>query len=280
MYDVASANRGFPMQNPNAYFSPECVTVPESTIESNLLTVLIWGDSIAQSLVPGLLSLRHNYGSSSVNIDNTVPDLKPFSLLQLTSSGCSPEWIDFYNQSIKTSEYCDYANALATDLIKDERVDIIIIAQDKYRTGDLVTLGKVASKSSKYSKLVLIVGPVPHWTTPLYNILAHKFRGQTIPKFTNLGLDLEIFSADESLSASISSTSSESNMKLLSPIKTLCNPGTFVCRTYIGKQFTNPHQLTTYDTAHFTPAGSAYLVKKAILPELISYSERMDNQKE
>lgn len=117
-------------------------------------SVLIWGDSHAQALSPGIVHF--------------IP--KNWQVLQVASSGCAP------NPNVtlpSTTNQCDQSNYFAMETIRKSRPDVVVVAQAKNHS--VKNMDEISNKLQQLGvKKILFIGPTPQWTTDLPKIIARQ----------------------------------------------------------------------------------------------------------
>jgi hypothetical protein len=108
-------------------------------------------------------------------------------------------------------------------------------------------------------KEIVLVGPVPRWRIPVAKALVrYALRGDgTYPDRMVFAMDAGLAELDQSLAA----TARRLDLVYASPYRALCDVRG--CRTFVGQA---PEGLLTWDTAHLTAFGAAYLVDALALP--------------
>jgi peptidoglycan/LPS O-acetylase OafA/YrhL len=210
-----------------------------SCFERNLTydkAVLLWGDSNAQVLSPGL---QKNLPSN-------------WQLLQIATSGCSPK-LDSITPS--TTSQCKQSNYFAIKTISDIKPDVVVVAQGEGQStksfqdiaNHLKTLGV---------KRVILLGPVPHWKSDLPKLLLRS--RNYMPRRIVDGLRTDILELNSILARELKSDSSQ---KFANVIDTFCN--TDGCLTYFGDDAKSG--ITTWDYGHLTPLASDFLSKRLLV---------------
>jgi hypothetical protein len=219
-----------PDQGPAA-LAPECI----ETAPTEGPMIVLWGDSHAAHLYPGLKRLQQTM---------------PFRIAQITGSDCPP-MLD-----IETPEhpFCQDVNRMVLEKIGDWNPDIVLLAA-QWRVYDLSYLERTveALRQATPSRL-LLAGQVPHWNNSLSRILFNYARqnpGEAVPRRTTFGL-VEYFGEFE---AEVRERTESLDVEYVSTIDAMCNADG--CLTLVGDR---PDALTAMDDAHLTGTGSEYLV--------------------
>jgi len=135
---------------------------PGECIETNRPRILLWGDSHAAALYPGILELQKARG---------------FGLVQMTSSGCPPlprSYSAAYSR-------CDEINENVLQVTKETQPDVVILASS-WRHAHLpaVETEIVAKLTEQLQRLrqivpkarIIVVGPLMKWDPGLAQVLA------------------------------------------------------------------------------------------------------------
>ncbi len=207
------------------------------TIPVTPISVLVWGDSHAQHLLPGLMA--------------SLP--ASISLIQVTASGCNPRFIAEQN----SASACYRARILARETIARVRPTVVVLAQ---RAGHLGTdwASLAASIKALGARSVVLVGPVPRWEQDLAKVLVRGY-WPDLPEVLAKGLIEESVRADKELKRRYGK---ESGLTYVSVIDHLCTPAG--CRTFAGPN--HDEDLMTFDTGHLTASASRYVARQALEP--------------
>lgn len=216
--------------------APKCYTRDLSMPRS----VLLWGDSHAQALAPGL----HDFMPNS------------WQVLQVTSSACPPS-PDKNNPS--TMSQCDQTNYFAMKTIQEAKPDVVVIAQSSIMSEDKIREFEQVLSQTGVPK-VLFVGPVPHWTADLPKIIARQL-WLTKPKRTRIGLNQDHLKANDRLRDQPFWSHEFQHVDVMS---LLCNQDG--CLTYLGDDIRD--SLTTWDYGHLTPTASRYVAKNLLVRQI------------
>ena len=193
--------------------------------------VLIWGDSHAQAIGPGL---RHHFN-------------KKYNFMQVATSSCPPQLIN--QQYTEFSNYCSRSNAFALSLIEKMDIQYVIMAQ---RKDHLKTNWKEISDYLKENnvKNILVLGPAPTWVQTLPNIVSYyglyKKQQETS---TSIGLNKTVQEIDSKFAATLSLNE---DIIFLSLINILCKEECL----YKIKGAPAEDNLTQVDKSHLSIRGS------------------------
>lgn len=145
-------------------FSENCI----EKVGENSRSILLWGDSLAAHLYPGLKSLQQKYG---------------FELIQRTSSSCPPSTSNNYKQIGN----CNAINESTKQFIEVHRPQKVILAgrfptEENLLDHDLSELVKFLRGEN--IREIVILGPMPDWRPNLRSILLNSnFRDNLVPVF-------------------------------------------------------------------------------------------------
>jgi hypothetical protein len=203
--------------------------------------VMVWGDSHAQHLAPGL---KANLPSN-------------WQMLQVASSACTA---DIHMETPSTKSQCDQSNYFALKTIKEAIPDVVVIAQAEGHT----TQG-FREISTKLKELgvgrIIFVGPVPHWTSDLPKIMARQL-WLTQSRRTFVGINKEILDKNAILQREFQV---DSFQKYANVIDLFCNNDG--CITYFGDDIKSG--ITSFDYGHLTPVASNYLANNLLVDLII-----------
>ena len=241
-YDIPKYRIGQPTKIPLAKISESCYT--RDTMKTK--SVFIWGDSHAQQLYFGL---RQN-----------LP--KEWQILQVASSGCSPDAASNTDPSI---DYCSKSNLFALSTIKNTKPNVVIVAQN---VGHQVQDAK--SKADKLKNIgvknIIFTGPSPHWKAELPKIIARKLWDST-PERTYVGINENVIEENRKFKSGMSKIDDVTFVDL---IDLFCNQNG--CLTRIGND--KMTGITSYDYGHLLPVASDYLAKNLLVPKILEISSK------
>jgi len=221
-------------------FTPDCVQ-PASGHRQKL--VLLWGDSHAASLYPGLLSLTGDRAST-------------YRLAQFTASACPP----VAGFKMLSRPNCLANNDHVLRVVEREQPDtVVMLASWSFYTGsafEKLEASDVARTVKQLKQLgvrhVVVLGPLPRWLEHEPNIVLREWqRTNTIVERSSLGLDTRVPAFDHGLAAALA----DSTATFVSPWKTLCNGDGCALITRQGTQLFP----MAWDDAHLTVEGSRTL---------------------
>ena len=204
--------------------------------------VMLWGDSHAAHLYPGLLAQWQRAEGG-------------FALAQFTASGCPP----IFGVSVDFRQNCHGVVDGIAGTIARMRPDTVIMAADWCRyanarkssfepAGITETVRRLHAMGVAH---VIVVGPVPSWDLPLPDALLHEMppgAGST-PEYLRKHLSAQAFKLD----ATIRDAALAGGGRYVSATEALCDDRRGCLATVAtahGPMF------TSFDTSHFTAAGS------------------------
>ncbi|WP_223464829.1 acyltransferase family protein [Pseudomonas sp. GL-RE-26] len=227
-------------------FAPKCLDAGDS---SGSERILIWGDSHAARLYPGLASV----------VDRRA------TLLQATRSSCPPI-LDF------AGPVCTDSNNYVLSRLKDSHPSTVILFGAWGRYGVDWPTGSDAQKKLLHTieaiseagvKNIIVLGPSPEWTLPLPNLVFNAWKSDfihRIPRRMSEGLNPTTKTIDDQFKEFIPQTKAS----LIPVYDALCDSDG--CITYTGETLSN---LTTWDYGHLTTEGAKVVAKKIIDSGLI-----------
>ena len=197
--------------------------------------VLVWGDSTAAALMPGLRKAQ---------------ETRDFGIAQLTSSSCIPA----LNADVAVTPNCRAINDKVLALARQIQPDIVLLhgafAQYLDQVGETVTALKQETQAR-----VVVLGPVPGWKRGLPNeVLRHYLlHHELIPQWTFRGATTNAY--DATMRGALVPLGAE----FISAWDVLCKPEG--CLTRVSD---NVSDLTASDHAHLTEKGSIVLIQALI----------------
>lgn len=200
--------------------------------------LFIWGDSHAQQL---------NYG-----LKKNLP--KEWHILQVASSGC---YAGIPKKELNIN-YCDKSNITALDSIKENKPDVVIVAQTAGHNATIALDIDIKLKGMGVRK-VIFVGPVPHWIAPLPRIIARRLWNDT-PERTFIGSDQTYILSNPELMARFTSN----GLIYADVLSLFCNADG--CLTRIGEDRVDG--ITSFDYSHLTKISSDYVARNLLVNEI------------
>jgi len=232
-----------------AYMSYTCFLHPENMTAkdpfskcpvhgagSDKPVLMLWGDSNAAHLIPGILEV---YGND-------------YQIVIRVSSGCGA-FVGFV-EPLRPG--CREINDLNFEYVINQRPDRLIIA-GLWKMEFPALLKKTLSKLQENNfSAVEVIGPVPRWSHTLPRaIIAY---GQQNARATKMPTHLkdprhqDVFEVEQAMQA----MTSELGVPYRSMLDILCNDETG-CQTYV-----NNEQLLQWDFGHLTTVGAKFLMRE------------------
>ena len=206
-------------------FASDCIDQDQRPL------VLVWGDSTAAALVPGLRKAQES---------------RSFGLGQFTSSSCIPA----LSADISGVPNCRAINDKVLKQIRDARPDVVLLHGTWGRHIDNVAK-TVTTLRQLTNARVVVLGPVPVWRRGLpseilrYFMLHHRL----IPERWNVAVSSNWY--DAVMRAKVVAVGAE----FISAWDTLCNESGCLTRTS-----DSADDIVTSDQIHLTVKGSHFLV--------------------
>jgi peptidoglycan/LPS O-acetylase OafA/YrhL len=196
--------------------------------------ILVWGDSTAGALIPGLRKAQESRG---------------FGIAQFTSSSCIP----VLNTDVAGTPNCRAINDKVLSLARELKPDIVLLHStwDRYLDGVAAT---VAALKQATNARIVVLGSVPWWKRGLPNEVLRHFMlyHRLIPERSARA------QADAS-GAKLRDKVVPSGAEFISVWDLMCNAGG--CLTRIGD---TAGDITATDQVHLTEKGSVFLVQSII----------------
>jgi peptidoglycan/LPS O-acetylase OafA/YrhL len=202
--------------------------------------VLLWGDSYAMQLAPGLT--------------DHLP--KEWQFLQVASPLCSPE---ADTDTPSTTNYCAQSNYFATKIVREAKPDVVVVATA------ILSPELAAVVAAKVRRLgagkIVFVGPVPRWSADLPKLVA---RGSWPPaRRTYAGVDRSVLESNAKLMRDLGTSA---GVRFVNAIDALCNDDG--CLVYLGDDVARG--IVSWDEGHLTPLASDYLATRLLVPSITS----------
>ena len=200
-------------------------------------TILVWGDSNAAHLYPGINDV---FGAE-------------FNIIQRTASGCPP----ILGLEVPERKYCKEINDKTLELIIKEKPNKVILTAAGLAGYDLNEFSKTISKLKEIGIINIdLIGPVPLWTNTLSNLLYLSYKKDifhNVPTRMNFGLNPIVKQWD----ATLKDFSVKERINYISVLKIMCTEEG--CITRLGD---TGDMLTSWDVCHLTSIGSKYVVSQ------------------
>jgi peptidoglycan/LPS O-acetylase OafA/YrhL len=204
-------------------------------------TWLIWGDSHANSLAPGL---RRNLPSG-------------VALTRITTGGCPP---DTGGKAVAGPGLpdCRRANRVALELVRRMKPLVILAQGSNHDRRDWEGMARTLRAAG--AREVVLVGPLPAWRPSLPEMVA-SYHWPDIPPYVAHGLVKGALESDRRLAARLRASP---DLRYLSLMEPLCRPEG--CRATVpgGRRW----RLMAIDYGHLSEEGSDYVARTIIVPGL------------
>jgi peptidoglycan/LPS O-acetylase OafA/YrhL len=196
--------------------------------------VLVWGDSTAGALLPGLRKAQQT---------------RAFGIAQFTSSSCVPA----LNTDMADAPNCRAINDKVLSLARELRPDIVLLHSTWGEYLDGVT-NTVATLKKATDARIVVLGSVPWWKRGLPNEVLRYFmlHHRLIPQRSDRAI------ADPS-GAILRAKLEPLGAEFISVADVMCNADG--CLTRIGDKADN---ISASDQVHLTESGSVFLVQSVI----------------
>ena len=212
-------------------FKPECVDAGDGRL------LLLWGDSHAAHLYPGL---------------KAVAGLRDFRIAQFTASACPP----LLDRRSSDRPKCHEINAGVLAKARELRPDSIVLSARWEEYGDRADLARTVVELRRVGvEQIVVVGPSPNWPQGLPQTLYNEVKREHLARFPmrmKHQLSREPARADRELRQ----LARELDVTYVAPLDVLCNHDGCLARVADAVD-----QLAFWDPSHFTTAGSTYFVE-------------------
>ena len=219
-------------------FKPDCVDPGQGKL------LLLWGDSHAAHLYPGLRTAARERG---------------FRIAQLTASACPP-LLDYRSTN---RPKCHAINAGVLVKAHELRPDSAVLSArwEEYR--DLGYLARTVTKLRRLGvEQIVVVGPSPSWRLGLPQTLYNEVKRQNLARFP-MRMKQHPSSEQATVDRELRQLSRRLGVTYVAPLAVLCNHDGCLARVADAVD-----QLIFWDPSHFTTAGSTYFVD-AVADELL-----------
>jgi peptidoglycan/LPS O-acetylase OafA/YrhL len=216
--------------------------VDDSCFASKDGGVFLWGDSHMGALSTGLR--KHL-------------DLDGFS--QLTSSGCGPSFEIKRNGSNRFDVGCDFSNGIAFDSIVNAKPSVVILGMaNKHESNDWENTINILQEVGV--KNIIVIGPFPQWSPSLPSVYTKRHMGDVF--ISDKNFNYKLLHTNDYLKKRLHNID---NVKFIDMIDNLCfqDKQNLKCRAKVGEE------LIVFDYGHLTTAGSEFIAKEFVLPNLM-----------
>jgi peptidoglycan/LPS O-acetylase OafA/YrhL len=204
--------------------------------------LLVWGDSTAGALMPGLLKAQES---------------RNFGLAQFTASSCVPA----LDVDIPGVPHCRANNDAVLAMVRKIRPDVVLLhgTWEKY----LDHIGETVTALRQTGARVVVLGPVPMWKRGLPNevLRYYMLHHRLIPERSDRAI------ANAAFEAKMRDALVPLGAHFVSASEALCDADG--CLTRIGDKVGD---IVSSDQVHLTEKGSVFLVR-SIIDELLDGQE-------
>ena len=197
--------------------------------------LLLWGDSHAADLYPGLRALETRHR---------------FRIAQFTASSCPP----FVHYSPPHRPFCEALNNAVLARLRALHPQEVLLSAAWERYNDRTPLIRTVELLRRlHVPSIVLVGPGPDWPQGLPQVLYTIFQERNaLPTRITRGLS----DRPPALDVKMRALAKRLHIPYVAPLAALCNAHGCITRTGVGG-----NEITVWDTAHFTRAGSALLAQ-------------------
>lgn len=206
--------------------------------------LLLWGDSHAAHLYPGLRKAARERG---------------FRIAQLTASACPP----LLDHRAANRPKCHAINAGVLARARELRPDSVVLSArwEEYR--DLGDLTRTVTELRRVGvEQIVVVGPSPSWEQGLLQTLYNEVKRQNLARFP-VRIKHELSSERDRADRELRLLARRLGVTYVAPLDVLCNHDGCLARVADAVD-----QLAFWDPSHFTTVGSTYFVD-AVADELL-----------
>lgn len=221
------------------HISDDCVSLEQGG-------VFLWGDSHAQALGYGI---RRYLSSQGIKI--------PYS--QVATSACRPHLSPEKSNGSVYEKPCAISNKYALESIKKTKPKLVIIAQRQHHEdNNLLQISEYLLDIGV--KRVIVVGPVPQWSTSLPKIIVLRHWDKSQPRIKDSSFDSKLLKTDQLMKIRFNDV--DPQIQYISILDKLCNED-----GCIAKVDRNQTPLV-WDYSHLTHQGSVF-ISNEVLNEII-----------
>ena len=219
-------------------FRPDCVDAGSGKL------LLLWGDSHAAHLYPGLAPAARKRG---------------FRIAQRTASACPP-LLDYRSGE---RPKCHEINAAALATARELRPTTVVLSAqwEKYPSLDGLRATVAALRRLGVPEIV-VVGPSPNWPNGVAQALFREVKRGGLDRFPTR-LKRELSPAPARADRRLRPLAHELGVTYIAPLDVLCNDDGCLARVE-----DRGEQLAFWDPSHFTAAGSSWFVE-AVADDLL-----------
>ena len=233
-------------------YDPLLIRNSDECIEKARPLIMLWGDSYAAGLYPGLRELQKQ---------------NHFGIAQLTSAACPPI-LDIHFTGHRSN--CDDINLQILGRLKEINPDVVLMnttwnASDYHMSHDIYfsqlrkTLALV--KGELPHSRIMILGPVPMWEAPIQDCMVRYYAAHQVemPERTRFC----VRENNEKIEDEVKGLAAHMGIEFVSLLEPLCDIQG--CLMRVGPDW---QQLESIDGGHITAATSEYLMEK-VMPQIL-----------
>jgi peptidoglycan/LPS O-acetylase OafA/YrhL len=197
--------------------------------------LFLWGDSHAADLYPGLHALEATHR---------------FRIAEFTASSCPP----FVHYSPPHRPFCEGLNEAVIAKLRALRPREVLLSAAWERYNDKTPLIRTVELLRRLRvPSIVLVGPGPDWPQGLPQVLYNTYQERNaLPTRVKRGLSDRPPKIDIMMRA----LARRLRIPYVAPLAVLCNPDGCIARTGTGG-----NEITVWDTAHYTRAGSVLVAR-------------------
>lgn len=231
-------------------FAADC----DDAVPADAPRVVLWGDSHAAHLYPGLRALQR--------------DDQSFRLSQYTAAACPP----IFGYDAIESKFCRATNDLAHERLRALKPDTVILAARQWHNYDGPDADPAAIEAMIRATLrelralgvrrIVVIGRVPTWRTPPKRVLAQAYRALAAGLITPAQIPMRdgsshLDSTHEADNERLRQLFEAEGVAFVSPTPTFCDAGGCLLVVHDGSG--TP---VAYDGSHLMPAAASYFVRQ------------------
>lgn len=219
-------------------FKPDCVDAGDGRL------LLLWGDSHAAHLYPGL---------------RAAAGRRDFRIAQFTASACPP----LLDRRTPDRPKCHGINAGVLARARELRPDSVVLSARWEEYGDRADLARTVVELRRVGvEQIVVVGTSPNWLQGLPQTLYNEVRRAHLARFP-LRMKHQLSREPGRADRDLRQLAHQLGVTYVAPLDVLCNHDG--CLAWVADAV---DQLALWDPSHFTTAGSTYFVE-AVADELL-----------
>jgi len=218
----------------------------ELCLESRRPLLVLWGDSHAASLYPGLKTLQEQI---------------PFGLTQWTQGACPP----LQDSRSRFNSNCDIINQRILDAVTEMKPEVVILGAAWVHPEYPDTNEQIVNKLSGMVRIlktriptshIVIVGALPRWSPSLPEILRdYVKRNGRIPPVYLPPPENQMNATLQELDGMLKAAAANLGATFICPEEVFCTTSGCLTRTA-----DTPEGLVSFDDAHLNPSGAEFFI--------------------